>query len=272
MRTIISEIRKTPEITSNELAIEVSQLKSSPVSPSSIRTQLLKRGIRSFAARKTQFLTKNSQKMRLKWCQDHQNYGKEFWEKILFTDETMIEINPMSVINRVRRFSFENPYQMKYTCQKVKFPLKVMFWGGISSLGKTKLVECDKIMNSSMYIEKILKNHVKPFIEKNNEITLQQDNAPCHTSKVVKEFMNTNQIKKISWPANSPDLNIIENVWHKLKSKLRRMPIHSKKDLITKANKVWDDEITPEFIEKLLLSMNERLKNVIDNKGGSSGY
>ena len=58
-----------------------------------------------------------------------------------------------------------------------------------------------------------------PFIENNPNIILQQDNPPFHTSNIVKTFMEDNNIKKIQWPANSSDLNIIENAWSILKFK-----------------------------------------------------
>ena len=40
----------------------------------------------------------------------------------------------------------------------------------------------------------------KPFI-------FQQDNAPCHRAKLVKNWFQEQNIEVIAWPANSPDLN-----------------------------------------------------------------
>ena len=41
---------------------------------------------------------------------------------------------------------------------------------------------------------------------------LQQDNASCHTCKLVKERFDEEQITEINWPAQSPDLNPLKNL------------------------------------------------------------
>ena len=65
-------------------------------------------------------------------------------------------------------------------------------------------------MDSIKYVE-VLSNAIVPF--KDLFSKFQQDNAPCNTSKVVKTFINEQQIDLLEWPAKSPDLTPIENVW-----------------------------------------------------------
>ena len=43
---------------------------------------------------------------------------------------------------------------------------------------------------------------------------LQQDNAPAHNSILSKTWFSENGLEILeNWPPNSPDINIIENVW-----------------------------------------------------------
>ena len=87
-------------------------------------------------------------------------------------------------------------------------------WGGISTKGKTRLAFLEGKQDAKAYIG-ILQECLLTYFQSNmkKSCIFQQDNAPIHTSKCTKTWMEDNNVAILNWPARSPDLNLIENVW-----------------------------------------------------------
>ena len=106
---------------------------------------------------------------------------------------------------------------------RTKHPLKVHVWAGISTRGRTPICIFEGIMDRFLYTN-ILQGSLLPFIDEvyPDSHRSMQDNDPKHTSKYAADFMKENNVNWWKTPAESPDLNPIENLWHELKEYIRR--------------------------------------------------
>jgi len=122
-----------------------------------------------------------------------------------------------------------------------------MFWGAFTVHGPGALQPVEGMMNLEAYIE-VLRIKLVPLLDKHfprGDATFQQDLAPCHTSRKVKQFVLDNDIRTLDWPGNSPDLNPIENLWAILKARLHKHDCTTRVKLVAAIIEIWfhDDEI-----------------------------
>ena len=70
------------------------------------------------------------------------------------------------------------------------------------------------------------------------------------------------------WPPYSPDLDIMENMWAVIRSRIYEHPVKSIDGLRKRIEKVIS-KVTDEEIVKFFLSFKDRLKAVIEERGGN---
>ena len=51
---------------------------------------------------------------------------------------------------------------------------------------------------------------------------MQEDNAPWHTANIIKKYLANKKVNRMSWPAQSLDLNPPENLWKYIKGIISR--------------------------------------------------
>ncbi|KAK0403014.1 hypothetical protein QR680_016669 [Steinernema hermaphroditum] len=182
-------------------------------------------------------------------------------QRILFTDEKIFTVQPYPNSQNQRELLPKgSPRVVKR--DNVHFPQSVMVWGGISGLGKTKLVFVPKgaKINADTYRELILEGAVIPWAQENAENiewSLQQDCVPAHDAKKTLTF----------GLQNSPDLNPLDfAVWGIMEQKACAVKHKSVDSLKRALEKAWN-EIIPEMIAAILKNFRKRLDAFIAARG-----
>ena len=151
-----------------------------------------------------------------------------------------------------------------------------MIWGCFTKNRLGPLVKLEGRITANVYIEEILEKHLLPFINSlgdEDDYIFQEDNAPIHTARVAKRWKEDNDITNLPWPAQSPDLNPIENIWDELDRKVRKH-----KPLPKNQNDLWQilqeewSKLDENIYKNLVDSMPRRIAAVIENRGGPTKY
>jgi len=150
----------------------------------------------------------------------------------------------------------------------------VMVWGGISGCYRTDLAVIQGNLTGVRYRDQILAQHVQPFMTAHQDVEMfQQDNAHPHTARVCTAFLQTAGIPVMDWPAKSPDLSPIENLWATLGDRIKQLPNQptTAAGLTAALQQEWH-AIPQATIRNLFNSMRRRCTKCINARGGHIGY
>jgi hypothetical protein len=248
--------------------------------------------IRALVGKPKKKLSGATMNKRLDFCRRHLTMG---WRHVMFTDRKKFafyypgfKVQPVSWV----------PVGQEREGSKVNHAAVVNVYAGLTPYGMTAVhvVAGTSGRRSTYYTKKgaesknitsaeykaVLTETLIPQgqkIYRNHGIsswTLQQDNDPTHkvAGDVVREYNKANRASisvLAGWPASSPDLSLIENVWAFVGARIDALGCKTFSDY--QAALVAEFKAVPQdYCKRLYAGMQKRLQDCIDKDGGKTRH
>lgn len=183
------------------------------------------------------------------------DYG-QLWP-IIFTDESTIIVN----MNNGGIWRKRGHYPPQAFYEKDKKPTSIMVWGGIGPRGyRTQLIKFSENVNKVTYQEALQKNKIFENITSifGNQWVWQQDGATPHSAYESMIYILQNVPHYLIWPAYSPDLSPIEQVWSYIKKRLAGQKFDDPDELFDAIEQEWQ-AVPAEVLHNIYSSFYARL-------------
>ena len=245
------------------------QRKGMSVSRETVRRTLKEDGLYPFHRRRQQRLTQKQKRRRVAFARQYMDLD---WERTLMTDETEFLLVPRG--NSKNDVVWARNVEAFPLIEQDAHSASVRVWAGVSALGRTSLHFYDGNLNGERYRELLVE--ALPEMQQifgDADWTFQHDGATSHSDKKTNEWLASNVPHYIpsgpkgEWPAKSPDLNWIENMWSIVAWRVSEGKVPGTlSTLKQKLKRVWS-QIPDETLQQCASGMPERLREVIKKKG-----
>jgi hypothetical protein len=240
------------------------------ISLSTVRSVLHKHGLRWLVEQETEEISEGNMVKRVEYAtqQVHRN-----WKRVLFSDEKSFWLGSSTT------HSWQVPGKRRTRSVK-RHPLKLHVWAAAGHYMKSELFFFTRTLDSDLYLtildQRLQEHHLKyasdcPRLLR-GKWSFVQDNDPKHKAKSTMNFLRqTVGNRVITHPAQSPDLNIMEDLWSYLDRKIKATHVKTIDSLKRKLRKEWDALPWSE-IRKSAHSMKARLAECVQLNGARTHY
>jgi transposase len=261
--------------TARDLQEDLLRARGTRISDQTVRNRLREVELRPRRPAKVPKLTRVHRQSRLEFGREHLNWQLRHWTPVMFSDESKFVLTGNDGHVRVWRRPGER-FMPNTVHETVPFGGgSIMVWGGITVNTRTDLVVIrNGGLTARRYIDEILKPQVIPRANViGQNFIFMQDNARPHIAHIVTDYLDDQNIRKMYWPACSPDMNPIEHVWDQLGKRVRRRPNPpiTTEQLAQALVEEWDN-FPQDALRRLIRSMPRRCTALVQARGGHTKY
>ncbi len=223
--------------------------------------------LKLYRSKKKPYVNMIQKRRRFLWAKVHLKWTVAKWKTVLWSDESKFEVlfgNWDAMSSGLKR---TRTTQVVISAQ-FRSPASLMVWGCMSACGMGSLHIWKGTINAERYIQ-VLEQHMLPSrrrLFQGRPCIFQHDNARPHTASITTSWLRRRRIRVLKWPACSPDLSPIENIWRIIKRKMRQRRPKTVEQL-----EEWDNIPIPK-LEQLVSSVPRRLQTVIKRRGDATQW
>ena len=269
---ILRQNKANPRFSLRKHVAKLAKEHGKVLSHNTVRMILASKDIFAYSPAKKPALTARHIKNRFSAAQDWIGLTENEVKSIVFSDESKFNLLYSDGKTSVWREPGSRFEKCNITETKKFGGGSVMVWACFSYYGVGKIYFIDGIMDAPKYVS-ILSSCLPPSLESMglSEFIFQQDNDSKHTASVTKRFFSNRSIKVMPWPAMSPDMNPIENLWGYVKERVAESEPKTIRELRDAIERAWY-EIPPEKYQKYAMSFSKRALALCRSRGGHTKY